>query len=118
MRIRKEMSGGASGRDADGKPWSHHWDEDGAVIEVPHAVATELLNHPGWDYSEVLDEPDNSSEGDGDSEDESDGERAEEPGPGGDHDIEEPAPEAELSEAPRKAAARKAPAKKTGADGK
>lgn len=108
MRVRKEKAGGSSGR-TDGKPWSYQWDEDGAVVEVPHAVATELINHPGWDYSAAPDEPETAGE---------DGEQVQEPGPDEDNSVEEPAPAADLSEAPGKGAGGRKPAAKKAADGK
>lgn len=104
--LRKDKAGDASGHDdGTGRPWSFDWPEDGAVVEVPYAVAVELLRNPEWGYTEA-----------GEADGESDGEPDDTRPPGDSKTVEEPAAaDKEFSEspAPRKAAAK--PAKKAAA---
>ena len=54
IRIRKDEAGDASGHDdGTGRPWSFDWPEAGAVVEVPYAVAVELLRNPEWGFTEA-----------------------------------------------------------------
>lgn len=106
--IRKDQAGDASGHDdGTGRPWSFDWPEDGAVVEVPYAVAVELLREPQWGFSEAC-EADAAGDDAGPAKDdeESDAKEVEEPKPTGEEFSESPAP--------RKTAAAK-PAKKTAA---
>lgn len=102
IRIRKDEEGGASGHDdGTGKPWSFEWPEAGAVLEVPYAVAVELLRNPEWGYSEA---------GDAGSEDTKDDEETvEEPTPTDGQFSESPTPRKASGRAAKKSAAPPAP---------
>lgn len=100
--IRKDEAGDASGHDdGTGRPWRFDWPEAGAVVEVPYAVAVELLRRPEWGFTEVQADDAETSKPDEDDEDQT---------------VEEPAPtDGEFSESPtpRKTGGR--PAKKAAA---
>lgn len=91
IRIRKDEAGGASGHDdGTGRRWSFEWPEAGAVVEVPYAVALELLRNPEWGYSEAG---------------EADAEAVEEPTPAGEEFSESPPPRKTAAKPAKKAAA-------------
>lgn len=104
--IRKAAAGGDS--------FGHSWPHDGAVVEVPHEEAEELLAIPDGGFELVLEpaaEDDDAGEDDGEPDTagpEPDVEVSE-PAPESEEPVAEvtPEPEAEAKPAPRKRAARK-----------
>ena len=101
IRIRKDEAGDASGHDdGTGRPWSFDWPEAGAVVEVPYAVAVELLRNPEWGFTEAegpeVEEP--AAEAD-------DAAKVEEPSPTQERFSESPAPRKTAAKPAKKAAA-------------
>lgn len=56
VAVRKTRSGSAAGRSPQGTPWSFEWATDGAILDVPHDVAVDLLSIADGDYEIVPDE--------------------------------------------------------------
>lgn len=96
--IRKATAGQIAGRNPDRSVWTYTWDEPGAVVDVANEYVPELLAIPHHDFAVV--EPEPNAAGANDEQNS--------------RQIEEPAPPAEMSEAPTP---RKRPARKTPATG-
>ncbi|MGW2520443.1 hypothetical protein ACWC09_26210 [Streptomyces sp. NPDC001617] len=93
--IRKDQAGSDS--------FGHTWDDDGAVVEMPHEEAEELLAIPDGGFTLVV--PD--AAGDDEPESKPEGE------PGGNPEFSEIDPQAPADEPETKPAAKKTAAKRT-----
>jgi hypothetical protein len=104
--IRKDRAGSDS--------FGHAWDEDGAVVDMPHEEAEELLAIPDGGFTLVLpDAEDDSAPDDTDPEPPVDDDPPAEPDVN--PDISEIDPDAPADEPEAKPAAKKTAAKKTAA---
>jgi hypothetical protein len=106
--IRKDRAGNDS--------LGHTWTEDGAVVDMPHEEAEELLAIPDGGFTLVLPDAESDPEPDGaDPEPPDGGEHPVEPEPDANPEISEIDPDAPPAEPDAKPAAKKTAAKKTAA---